>query len=66
MITNVIYKDVNYNVITYTDDKGYRTIIANEDKHKFICAIIHTNEFEARLSHKNIVKKIGNYIEVNK
>lgn len=64
MITDVYYKGVKYNVITYTKDKIYRTIITNEYKHEFICEIVRYNEFESRLIHKRIVKNIKEFVEV--
>ena len=64
MISNVKYNNINYVVITYTRDKKYITIIANEDKHKFLCEYVFYNEFEGRLIHKNIIKNIGKYLEV--
>lgn len=64
MVTNVVYNNTNYVVITYTKDKRYITIIANENKHKFLCEYVFYNEFEGRLIHKNIIKNIGKYLEV--
>lgn len=64
MITDVYLDGVKYNVITYTKDKVYRTIITNEDEHRFIMEIVRYNEFESRLIHKRIVNNLEEFIKV--